>query len=65
MHFSEKKEGKAAKAKQGTIGERRSMITIAVLIALGGLLDADRIAETLRKIVTDMNPGPCIDSQSK
>ncbi len=30
---------------------------VAVLIALGGLLDADRVAETLGKKVTDMNPG--------
>ncbi|QDT56084.1 Sulfate permease CysP [Caulifigura coniformis] len=30
---------------------------IAVLIALGGLLDADRVAETLGKKVTAMNPG--------
>jgi PiT family inorganic phosphate transporter len=30
---------------------------IAVLIALGGLLDADKVAETLGKKVTDMNPG--------
>lgn len=30
---------------------------VAVMIALGGLLDADRVAETLGKKVTDMNPG--------
>lgn len=32
-------------------------IAVAVIIALGGLLDADRVAETLGKKVTDMNPG--------
>lgn len=32
-------------------------IVVAVIIALGGLLDADRVAETLGKKVTDMNPG--------
>jgi PiT family inorganic phosphate transporter len=30
---------------------------IAVVIAIGGLLDADKVAETLGKKVTDMNPG--------
>lgn len=30
---------------------------VAVLIATGGLLDADKVAETLGKKVTDMNPG--------
>lgn len=30
---------------------------VAVVIALGGLLDADKVAETLGKKVTDMNPG--------
>ena len=30
---------------------------VAVMIALGGLLDADNVAETLGKKVTDMNPG--------
>jgi PiT family inorganic phosphate transporter len=30
---------------------------IASLIAVGGLLDADKVAETLGKKVTDMNPG--------
>lgn len=30
---------------------------IAVAIALGGLLDIDRVAETLGKKITDMNPG--------
>lgn len=30
---------------------------VAALIALGGLLDADKVAETLGKKVTDMNPG--------
>jgi inorganic phosphate transporter, PiT family len=32
-------------------------LAVAVMIALGGLLDADRVAETLGKKVTDMNPG--------
>jgi PiT family inorganic phosphate transporter len=31
--------------------------TVAVMIALGGLLDADKVAETLGKKVTAMNPG--------
>lgn len=30
---------------------------IAIAIALGGLLDIDRVAETLGKKITDMNPG--------
>lgn len=33
------------------------ILGVAVMIALGGLLDADRVAETLGKKVTDMNPG--------
>ena len=32
-------------------------LAIAVMIAIGGLLDADRVAETLGKKVTGMNPG--------
>jgi PiT family inorganic phosphate transporter len=32
-------------------------LIIAVFIAMGGLLDADRVAETLGKKVTAMNPG--------
>lgn len=32
-------------------------VLVAALIALGGLLDADGVAETLGKKVTDMNPG--------
>lgn len=32
-------------------------LSVAVMIALGGLLDADRVAETLGKQVTTMNPG--------
>lgn len=39
------------------VGIHGSTVAIAVLIALGGLLDADRVAETLGKKVTDMNPG--------
>jgi PiT family inorganic phosphate transporter len=34
-----------------------AVFAVAVLIALGGLLDADRVAETLGKKVTAMNPG--------
>jgi PiT family inorganic phosphate transporter len=37
-------------AHWGTLG-------VAVTIALGGLLDADKVAETLGKKVTEMNPG--------
>lgn len=33
------------------------ILAVAVTIAVGGLLDADRVAETLGKKVTDMNPG--------
>jgi PiT family inorganic phosphate transporter len=33
------------------------ILAVGVLIAVGGLLDADRVAETLGKKVTDMNPG--------
>lgn len=36
---------------------RWGFLAIAVMIALGGLFDADRVAETLGKKVTDMNPG--------
>ena len=36
---------------------RWGFLTVAVTIAAGGLLDADRVAETLGKKVTDMNPG--------
>lgn len=32
-------------------------VIIAIVIALGGLLDADKVAETLGKKVTAMNPG--------
>ncbi|WP_425615324.1 anion permease [Anatilimnocola sp. NA78] len=34
-----------------------SVVIVAVFIALGGLLDADKVAETLGKKVTDMSPG--------
>ena len=36
---------------------RGSILAIAVMIAIGGLLDARNVAETLAKKVTDMNPG--------
>lgn len=36
---------------------RWGFLAIAVTIAIGGLLDADRVAETLGKKVTGMNPG--------
>jgi len=36
---------------------RWSILAIAVVIAIGGLLDARNVAETLAKKVTDMNPG--------
>jgi PiT family inorganic phosphate transporter len=36
---------------------RWSIPAVAVTIAIGGLLDADRVAETLGKKVTSMNPG--------
>ena len=36
---------------------RWGFLLVAVMIALGGLLDAERVAETLGKKVTGMNPG--------
>lgn len=39
------------------LDNRWGFILVAVAIAAGGLLDADRVAETLGKKVTDMNPG--------
>lgn len=36
---------------------RWGFLAVAVTIALGGLLDADQVAETLGKKVTGMNPG--------
>jgi len=36
---------------------RWGFLAVAVMLALGGLLDADRVAETLGKKVTEMNPG--------
>lgn len=36
---------------------RWGYLVIAATIAIGGLLDADRVAETLGKKVTEMNPG--------
>ncbi len=36
---------------------RWGFVAVAIAIALGGLLDADQVAETLGKKVTDMNPG--------
>jgi len=36
---------------------RWGMLAVAVMTAIGGLLDARRVAETLAKKVTDMNPG--------
>jgi len=40
-----------------SLGTHWGAIAVAVCIALGGLLDADKVAETLGKKVTDMNPG--------
>jgi len=39
------------------IDTRLGFVIVAVVIALGALLDADRVAETLGKKVTAMNPG--------
>ena len=39
------------------IGLRTGVATVAVVMAVGGLLDARRVAETLGKKVTGMNPG--------
>jgi PiT family inorganic phosphate transporter len=35
----------------------KSILLIGILIALGAILDAKHVAETLGKKVTDMNPG--------
>jgi inorganic phosphate transporter, PiT family len=40
-----------------TLEMHRAFLIIAVMIALGGLLDIDRVAETLGKKITDMDPG--------
>jgi len=39
------------------LGLRWGFVIVAATIALGGLLDARRVAETLGKKVTEMNPG--------
>lgn len=39
------------------ISPTAGFLIVAVVIALGGLLDADKVAETLGKKVTAMNPG--------
>lgn len=39
------------------LGVYWGFLVVAVVIALGGLLDITRVAETLGKKVTDMNPG--------
>ena len=39
------------------LGTSWGYLAIALMIAVGGLLDADRVAETLGKKVTSMNPG--------
>lgn len=36
---------------------RWAFLTVAICIALGGLLDAEKVAETLGKKVTDLDPG--------
>jgi PiT family inorganic phosphate transporter len=41
----------------GSLEIHWSFLLIGVMIAAGGLLDADRVAETLGKKVTGMNPG--------
>ena len=40
-----------------SIDIRWGFLAVAVSIAMGGLLDAERVAETLGKKVTGMNPG--------
>lgn len=40
-----------------SVDMRWGFVAVAVTIAMGGLLDADRVAETLGKKVTGMNPG--------
>lgn len=39
------------------VGVSGAFLLVAALIALGGLLDIRRVAETLGKKITDMNPG--------
>ena len=39
------------------LGTSWGFLAIALMIVVGGLLDADRVAETLGKKVTSMNPG--------
>ncbi|MDY3560362.1 anion permease [Gemmata sp. JC673] len=39
------------------IGPREGIVIVAFVVAAGGLLDITRVAETLGKKVTDMNPG--------
>lgn len=41
----------------GTLDIRWGLVAVAVAMAVGGLLDARRVAETLAKKITDMNPG--------
>lgn len=41
----------------GSFDIRWGILAVALGIALGALLDADKVAETLAKKVTDMNPG--------
>ena len=36
---------------------RSDILIVAVMTAIGGLVDARKVAETLAKKVTDMNPG--------
>ncbi len=40
-----------------SIDIRLGILAVAILIAIGGLVDAENVAETLGKKVTDMNPG--------
>jgi PiT family inorganic phosphate transporter len=39
------------------LSKNQSILLVGVLIAIGALLDAKNVAETLGKKITDMNPG--------
>jgi len=38
-------------------GPRSATVAVAIAVALGGLLNARRVAETMSNRITDMNPG--------
>jgi PiT family inorganic phosphate transporter len=40
-----------------TVSTRNAMLLIAIFIAIGGLISAKHVADTLAHKITDMNPG--------